>query len=381
MLTGEAAVTPRRRGPGHGRRRPRQHRLADPVARPSRAPCSSARRRGGHRRRRSPTPAPACMSSRARASRCELWQALRVAAQRRGMGRSAGLEAPFVGRTAELRLVKDMFHASADEARARLVSVVGVAGIGKSRLAWEFEKYIDGLAADVGGIADAVSPTATASRTGRSRRWCVARAEILEDEGADSSVAKVRAVLEANVAEQDERDWIEPRLLQLLGLSDRTSPDREDLFSAWRRFFERLAEQGPLVMVFEDIHWADEGLVAFVEYLLDWGRHHPIFVAHAGAPGGGRSPSVLPGFDAELDDAAARPTRRHGNGRAAPRARARAARRRSGAPARGRGRHPALRRRDRADAARPRRARAGRWRRRRHRRPHRVRGAADRCTR
>ena len=78
-----------------------------------------------------------------------LWQAVRVAAPRRGEGRAAGLEAPFVGRSAELRLVKDLFHASADEARARLVSVIGVAGIGKSRLSWEFEKYIDGLAATV----------------------------------------------------------------------------------------------------------------------------------------------------------------------------------------------------------------------------------------
>ena len=241
-----------------------------------------------------------------------LWQALRVSAQRRGMGRAAGLDAPFVGRSAELRLVKDMFHASADEKRSRLVSVVGVAGIGKSRLSWEFEKYIDGLAADVWwhrgrclSYGDGVAYWALAEMVR-------GRAKILEDEGRGSSAAKLRAVLEANVGEQDERDWIEPRLLQLLGLSDRTSPDREDLFSAWRRFFERLAEQGPLVMVFEDIHWADEGLVAFVEYLLDWGRHHPIFVVtlarpevadrHPSFPGSMRSSTTLP-LD-PLDDTA-----------------------------------------------------------------------------
>jgi len=74
-----------------------------------------------------------------------LWRAVRVVAGVGGTLRSSGLEAPFVGRDRELRLVKELFHATAEEGRARLVSVEGVAGIGKSRLAWEFEKYIDGL--------------------------------------------------------------------------------------------------------------------------------------------------------------------------------------------------------------------------------------------
>ena len=67
-----------------------------------------------------------------------LWRALRVTAGRGGALKSTGLEPPFVGRDRELRLVKELFHAAADERRAQLVSVVGIAGIGKSRLAWEF---------------------------------------------------------------------------------------------------------------------------------------------------------------------------------------------------------------------------------------------------
>jgi hypothetical protein len=78
-----------------------------------------------------------------------LWRALRVTAARRGEGRATALEAPFVGRDAELRLVKDLFHAAADERRARVVSVVGVAGVGKSRLSWEYQKYLDGLVEEV----------------------------------------------------------------------------------------------------------------------------------------------------------------------------------------------------------------------------------------
>jgi class 3 adenylate cyclase len=75
-----------------------------------------------------------------------LFRALRVTAARGGALKSEGLEAPFVGRERELRLVKEVFHASADEHKTHLVTVSGIAGIGKSRLAWEFEKYIDGLA-------------------------------------------------------------------------------------------------------------------------------------------------------------------------------------------------------------------------------------------
>ena len=233
-----------------------------------------------------------------------LWQAIRVAAQLRGEGRAAGLEAPFVGRVSDLRLVKDLFHATADERRAKVVSVVGVAGIGKTRLSWEFEKYVDGLAGDVWwhrgrclSYGDGVAFWALAE-------MIRGRARIAENEDAATSTQKLVAMLELHVTDPQERAWIEPRLLQLLGLSERSAPDREDLFAAWRRFFERLAEDGPLVMVVEDIHWADEGLVSFLEYLLDWGRHHPIFMLtlarpevadrHPGFPGSVRSATTLP---------------------------------------------------------------------------------------
>ena len=78
-----------------------------------------------------------------------LWRAVRVIGGIGGAQRSAGLEAPFVGRDRELRVIKELFHASAGESKAHLVSVMGVAGTGKSRLSWEFFKYIDGLAENV----------------------------------------------------------------------------------------------------------------------------------------------------------------------------------------------------------------------------------------
>src|SRR3989440_4136031 len=78
-----------------------------------------------------------------------LFRALRVTSGRAGSLKASGLEAPFVGRELELRLMKERFHAAAEDKKAQLVTVLGIAGIGKSRLSWEFEKYIDGLAESI----------------------------------------------------------------------------------------------------------------------------------------------------------------------------------------------------------------------------------------
>ena len=77
------------------------------------------------------------------------WRALGVLSGRAGAGRSVGLEPPFVGRSGELHLLKELVQATGQESKARLVSIMGVAGIGKSRLAWELDKHIDGIAEDI----------------------------------------------------------------------------------------------------------------------------------------------------------------------------------------------------------------------------------------
>jgi class 3 adenylate cyclase/tetratricopeptide (TPR) repeat protein len=214
----------------------------------------------------------------------QLWRALRVIANRGGEGRAAGLEPPFVGRDRELRLAKEHFHASAEDGKAHLLSVVGVAGIGKSRLAWEFEKYLDGLIAPVWwhkgrclAYGDAIAYWALAEMVRM-------RARIAENEPGESALPKLTAVVEQFVADPEERAFVEPRLQQLLGLTDRTAPDRDDLFSGWRMFFERMAEQNPVALLFEDIQWADSALVEFVEYLLEWSRNLPIFVITLARP-------------------------------------------------------------------------------------------------
>ena len=219
-----------------------------------------------------------------KAEAVHVWRARRVTAGRAGALKSAGLETPFVGREREFRLVKDLFHATAEEGRARLVSVIGVAGIGKSRLSWEFFKYIDGLAEVVWwhhgrclAYGEGVAYWALAEMLRM-------RAGIAEEEASEVARAKLRDALELYVPDAEEREWIEPRLAHLLALEEGSASDREDLFSAWRLFFERLAEQGPCVLVFEDLQWADSGLLDFVEYLLEWSRTHPLFVLTLARP-------------------------------------------------------------------------------------------------
>jgi class 3 adenylate cyclase/tetratricopeptide (TPR) repeat protein len=213
-----------------------------------------------------------------KADRVPLWRALRVVAGVAGSRRSTGLEAPFVGRDREMRLLKEMFHSSAEEKKANLVSIVGIAGIGKSRLAWEFDKYTDGLF-DTNwwhrGRCLAYGEGVT--------YWALAemvrmRARITEGEDTASAMAKLRATIETHVQDPEERKWVEPRLAHLLGLEERTARDREDLFSAWRLFFERMAEVHPTVLVFEDMQWADAALLDFIEYLLEWSRNYPLFI-------------------------------------------------------------------------------------------------------
>jgi class 3 adenylate cyclase/tetratricopeptide (TPR) repeat protein len=208
-----------------------------------------------------------------------LFRAVRVASGRRGALKSTGLEPPFVGRDRELRLVKELFHASSDERTAHLVSAMGIAGIGKSRLAWEFYKYFDGLVDTVywhRGRCLAYGEGVT--------YWALAdmvrmRARISEDDDDTTARSKLEATLSEHILDADERSFVEPLLASLLGIAEeQSSYERHDLFAAWRLFFERLANTYPTVLVFEDMQWADASLLDFVEYLLEWSRSSPLFV-------------------------------------------------------------------------------------------------------
>lgn len=212
------------------------------------------------------------------------YRALRVVAQRGGAGRSEQLEAPFVGRSAELRMLKDFHTATGAERRPRLVSIMGQAGIGKSRLIWEYQKYIDGVT-DVVYWHRGRSP---AYGEGVSF-WALAemvrsRAGLAQGADAATTRSAINATVEEFVPDPAERAWLVPRLLELVGAGDKSELDSESLFAAWRTFFERIAERGTVVLVFEDLHWADSGLLDFIEHVLDWSRDRPIFIITAARP-------------------------------------------------------------------------------------------------
>ncbi len=213
-----------------------------------------------------------------------LWKASRVVSGLRGSLKSEGLEAPFVGRDRELRQIKDLFHSCADENRAHLVSVTGIAGIGKSRLAWEFYKYFDGIADTVYWHRGRCLPYGEGVTYWALADMVRMRCRISEDEEPAAAEEKLRATLAEHVLDAEERAFVEPRLAHLLGLAEHQARDQQDLFGAWRLFFERLAETYPTVLAFEDMQWADTGLLDFVEYMLDWSRNHPLFVVALARP-------------------------------------------------------------------------------------------------
>ena len=210
------------------------------------------------------------------------WRALRVVAERGGRNRTEAMEAPFVGRQEELRLLKDLFHSTSREQRLRVVSVIGPAGIGKSRLAWEFSKYIDGLIETVywhRGRSPAYGDGISFWALGEMVRE---RCELLEQDDEATTRAKITTTVAGLTTDAEERDWLERSLLTLLGVEGGLAADQ--LFGAWRTFFERIAEQGPVVLVFEDMHFADAGLLDFVDHLLNFSRGLPIYVVTLARP-------------------------------------------------------------------------------------------------
>jgi class 3 adenylate cyclase/tetratricopeptide (TPR) repeat protein len=217
-----------------------------------------------------------------------LFRAGQVVAARGGAQRVDGLAAPFTGRDRDFRLVKELFHATLDESRARLVSVVGDAGLGKSRLVWEFEKYADGVT------------QLTRWHRGRCISygegvafWAFAemirgRVGALEGDEPHVVAERLRESLEQFVPEAEERDYLRPRVSTLLGVPDPAIPaggfSRADLFAAWRTLLERLsAGDHIVVLVIEDLQWADDGLLDFLEHLLETVRV-PLFILTLSRP-------------------------------------------------------------------------------------------------
>jgi class 3 adenylate cyclase/tetratricopeptide (TPR) repeat protein len=208
------------------------------------------------------------------------WRVLGVSLER---SRSR-LVAPFVDREDELRLLKDQVHATGRERSARLVSIVGEAGIGKSRLASELRDCLEDLTEPLlwhQGRSPAYGDGVTFWALGEMvRQW----AAIAESDEPLRARNKLRTAVTEEFTASDERRWVEGRLAALLGLDEMPAGDRDELFGALRALFHRIADRVTTLMVFEDLHWADSGLRDFIEDLVDKSPSHPILVITLARP-------------------------------------------------------------------------------------------------
>lgn len=207
-----------------------------------------------------------------------VFQAKRVLAL--STGRTGGdlPDGPFVGRDDELRLLKDQLHAAGREARARMVSVIGEGGIGKTRLSQELLRYIDGIKEPIyyhSGRSLSYGDGVTFWALGEMIRQ---RAGILEREEPSKSRVRLRTMVSEFASSEEDQRWIEPRLAALIGLAEMPPGDRTELYAALRAFFQAISQQGTVLMVFEDLHWADEGLLDFIEELVERTTGHPILI-------------------------------------------------------------------------------------------------------
>jgi class 3 adenylate cyclase/tetratricopeptide (TPR) repeat protein len=194
--------------------------------------------------------------------------------------------APFIGRDAELDLLKRCYADTVRERSVRLVTLLGEPGVGKSRLIHEFGRFVDDR------------PEFASWRQGRClpygdgiALWALgeivkAQAGILESDPSIQVAAKLDSTLQALVGQASEREWLRARLAPLLGLGNAEGPgaDQAEFFAAWRRVIEAMAASGPFVLAVEDLHWADAGLLQFLNYLLDSSADIALLVIAAARP-------------------------------------------------------------------------------------------------
>jgi class 3 adenylate cyclase/tetratricopeptide (TPR) repeat protein len=215
----------------------------------------------------------------------QVWRAMR-AHSRLGVDVVHEARSELVGRERELAVVRDAFDRARHSRTPQLLTLVGVPGIGKSRLVYELQRIVD------------ADPELITWRQGRCLAYgdgvtLWALAEIVKaqagitEQDSDADVAEKLSRAAEDALPEGDAAWAESHLLALAGLAGETelaTNRRNEAFSAWRRFLEGLAEQRPLVVVFEDLHWADEALLDFVDELVDWITDVPLLVVATARP-------------------------------------------------------------------------------------------------
>jgi class 3 adenylate cyclase/tetratricopeptide (TPR) repeat protein len=227
---------------------------------------------------------PQSIEAKGKAAPIQVREAVRARA-RVGVERVGG--APLVGREREVTLVRETLARVVREREPQLVTLVGVPGIGKSRLVFELFQTIEsgehGLVYWRHGRSLPYGEGVTFWGLGEMVK---AQAGILESDGAEQAAEKLRQAVERFVSDAGDAAWLERHLRPLAGLeTDESSGNRRDeAFAAWRRYMEAIADDRPLVLVFEDLHWADDALLDFVDYLVDWATGVPLLVLCTARP-------------------------------------------------------------------------------------------------
>jgi DNA-binding SARP family transcriptional activator len=192
-----------------------------------------------------------------------------------------------IGRERELALLGETLARIRTERSPQLVTLVGAPGIGKSRLTYELFESVVGDRNGVRWRQGRCLPYGDGAAFWAIGEIVKSHADVSESDTAEEAETKLRTVVAELISEGDEAAWVERELRLLVGLSE-SEPRGEnrlaETFAAWRRFFEALGEQAPLVLVVEDLHWADDDLLDFVDHLVDWASGVPILVLCTARP-------------------------------------------------------------------------------------------------
>src|SRR5919204_1582409 len=192
---------------------------------------------------------------------------------------------PLIGRERELELLHSMLGRVRDERAAQLVTIVGVPGIGKSRLVRELFRLVDEEAELTTWRQGRCLPYGESVTFWALGEILKAEAGILESDQLDEVERKLRGAIAKYIADETDARWLEGELRSLVGaVGDGAQRDASASTAAWRRFLDAMAEQRPTVLVFEDLHWGDDGLLDFVDDLVDWLRDVPLLVLGTARP-------------------------------------------------------------------------------------------------
>jgi class 3 adenylate cyclase/tetratricopeptide (TPR) repeat protein len=214
-----------------------------------------------------------------------VWR-LKGARSRSGIEAVRRAGAPFVGRQAELALLEGLFQRTVADRTVRLVTVVGEPGVGKSRFVGELAALLDDRPQLVTWRHGRCLPYGDGITFWALGEIVKAEAGILETDSPAQVSDKLREAVAALVPDPSEREWLRARLTPLLGIADpdAVKPERAELFAAWRRLIEAMAASRPVVLVVEDLHWADPAMLEFLGHLVERASGLPLLIVATARP-------------------------------------------------------------------------------------------------